>query len=280
VIYRAVSGDGNSRPAAAAPDPSNPFIDVHGNPRVLRGVAIYSGSTRLAELAVRVGFDTIWIEMEHGPADFTQVEQLCMAIEAGGGIPTVRVPDGQRNHVLRALEVGARIVVVPMINTADQARSVIEFGKFPPLGARGYNIRSRGVDYGIGDRQTLFERANARTHLFAQIESIQAVENLQAICQVPGLAGIFIGPGDLSASLGITGKLNCDEMVQTVQRCIAVARAAGKHVGILVPPGNLLDVAFQAGCNLLFFGGDVSELGVAWPALLNRIPAAPVVGKS
>src|SRR5262245_5545472 len=101
VIYRSVAGDGNSRPAVAPPDPSNPFIDIHGNPRVLRGVAIYSGSTRLAELAVRVGFDTIWIEMEHGPADFTQVEQLCMAIEAGGGIPTVRVPDGQRNHVLR-----------------------------------------------------------------------------------------------------------------------------------------------------------------------------------
>jgi 2-keto-3-deoxy-L-rhamnonate aldolase RhmA len=279
VIYRTVAGgDGQSPPGA--PDPNDPFLDVSGGPRILRGISIYSGANRLAELAVRIGFDTVWIEMEHGPVEFSQVEQLCMAIEANGGIPTVRVPDGQRHHVLRALEVGARIVVVPMINTAEQARQVVEFGKFPPLGARGYNIRSRGVDYGLGDRTTLFDRANARTHLFAQIESTHAVENLQAICDVPGLAGIFIGPGDLSVSLGIAGKLDGEDMVQTVRRCVSTARASGKHAGILVPPGRLLDAAFDAGCDLLFYGGDVSELGIAWTNLLNRVPATPVAAKT
>src|SRR5262247_2220832 len=86
------------------------FEDAAAQPRLLRGICVYSGSTRLAELAARVGFETIWIEMEHGPADFGEVESLCMAIETGGGIAAVRVPDGQRHHVLRALEVGARIV--------------------------------------------------------------------------------------------------------------------------------------------------------------------------
>jgi 2-keto-3-deoxy-L-rhamnonate aldolase RhmA len=274
-VFRSVS-------EAVGPDQSpgsrDIFTDGSDEPRLLRGVCVYSGSTRLAELAARVGFETIWIEMEHGPVDFNEVEALCMAIETGGAISAVRVPDGQRHHVLRALEVGARIVIVPMVNTPEQARQLVEFGKFPPLGARGFNVRSRGVNYGLTmDRQLLFEQANERTYLFAQIETMQAVENLDQICQVEGLSGIFIGPGDLSVSLGITGKLDGERMIQIATDCVRRARAAGKHVGFLVPPGALLDSVVQAGCDLLFYGGDVTELCVAWGKLLNRVPsAAPV----
>jgi 2-keto-3-deoxy-L-rhamnonate aldolase RhmA len=250
------------------------FEDASGQPRLLRGICVYSGSTRLAELAARVGFETIWIEMEHGPADFGEVEALCMAIETGGGIAAVRVPDGQRHHVLRALEVGARIVIVPMVNTPEQAQQMVQFGKFPPLGARGYNVRSRGVNYGLtNDRQLLFAQANQRTYLFAQIETMQAVQNLDQICEVEGLSGIFIGPGDLSVSLGITGKLDGEQMIQIVSDCVRRARAAGKHVGILVPPGALLDAVVEAGCDLLYYGGDVTELCVAWTKLIERVPA-------
>lgn len=247
------------------------FTDTSGEPRVLRGVAVYSGATRLAEMAARIGFETVWIEMEHGPADFGQVEALCMAIECGGGIPTVRIPDGQRHHVLRALEVGARIVVVPMINNAEQARQIVQYGKFPPLGARGYNVRSRGVEYGLAGPTNSFARANERTHLFAQIETSDAVNNLEEICQVKGLSGIFIGPGDLSVSLGCTGELGGHELIGVVCECIRRARACGLHAGILVPPGAMLDAAIEVGCDLMFYGGDVAELGSAWPKLLAAV---------
>ena len=247
------------------------FHDSSGQPRILRGVAIYSGATRLAEMAARIGFETIWIEMEHGPADFGQVESLCMAVEAGGGVPTVRVPDGQRHHVLRALEVGARIVVVPMINTAEQASQIVQYGKFPPLGVRGYNVRSRGVEYGLNGTRTAFERANQNTYLFAQIETTEAVANLDEICDVPGLSGIFIGPGDLSVSFGCTGDLNGQPLIDVVCNCVRRARACGLHAGILCPPGALLSAAIDAGCDLLFYGGDVAELGAAWPKLLASI---------
>src|SRR5204862_7850094 len=116
------------------------------------------------------------------------------AIEAGGATPVIRVPDGQRHHVLRALEVGANIVVVPMINTAEQARQVVRFGKFPPLGLRGYNTRSRGMNYGLGGAPAeMFEKANAATHLFGQVETTESVENLEAICAVDGISGILVG---------------------------------------------------------------------------------------
>jgi len=249
------------------------FADAEGKPRRVRGVAIYSGSTRLAELAARIGFETVWIEMEHGPADFSLAESLCQAVEAGGGFATIRVPDGQRCHVLRALEAGARIIVIPLINNADQARQIVAYGKFPPLGSRGFNTRSRGVEYGLSQITAVFAEANRRTHLFAQIESTEAVENLDAICRVDGLAGIFIGPGDLSMSLGCAGNLADQRLVELAAGCIRRARAAGKHAGILVAPGPLLDAASGAGCDLCFCGGDVTDLVEPWRRLLASVSA-------
>lgn len=240
------------------------FIDTSGRQRRLYGTCIYTGSSRLAELAGRVGYDTVWIEMEHGPADFAQVEQLCMATEAGGALPVVRVPDGQRMHVLRALEVGARIVVVPMVDNAEEARQVVSFGKFPPFGRRGYNSRSRGVGYGEGSVRDMFRDANDRTHLFAQIETRQAVENLDSILAVEGLSGIFLGPGDLSVDFGCIGELNTTTLIERIVDCIHRARAAKRHVGILVAPGLMLDAAIAAGADLLFFAGDISDLTPIW----------------
>jgi 2-keto-3-deoxy-L-rhamnonate aldolase RhmA len=134
-------------------------------------------------------------------------------------------------------------------------------------------MRSRGVNYGLGDKNAIFADANQRTHLFAQIESLQAVKNLDAICDVEGLSGIFIGPGDLSASMGITGNLNSEAMIDLVRDCVTRARAAGKHAGILVPPGPMLQAAIEAGCDLIFYGGDISDLSSAWPLLLASVPA-------
>lgn len=247
------------------------FDDASGRPRVLRGVTIYSASAMLAELAVRTGFETVWIEMEHGSADFGRAESICMAVEAGGGVPTIRIPDAQRTHVLRALEVGGRIVVVPMVNTAEQARQVVQFGKFPPLGARGYNTRSRGLRYGLGGCLDSFADANLQTHLFVQAETMESLENLDAICAVEGLSGIFIGPGDLSMSAGCPGDLNNPKMIELVSDCVRRVRAAGKHAGILVGPGALLDAALAAGCDLIFCGGDIMNLTGAWQSLLSSL---------
>jgi 2-keto-3-deoxy-L-rhamnonate aldolase RhmA len=250
---------------------------------VLRGAAIISGATKIAEMAGRLGWDTVWIEVEHGGASFSEVEALCMAAEAGGAVPTVRLPDHHRHHVLRALEVGARIVVVPMVNDAEVARELVRHGKFPPLGSRGFNTRSRGLNYGLDGLDRLpevFARANATTHLIAQIETREAVENLDAICAVDDLSGVLIGPGDLSTSYGKPAAFGDPEMIALVADIVRRTRAANKHAGILVAPGPMLDAALAAGCDLFFCGGDVNDLAKAWRVVLAATDAAVRSGGS
>lgn len=251
------------------------FINGDGTSRLLRGMSITSGSTRLAELAGCVGFDSVWIEMEHGPVDFNQVESLCVAAEAGGAVPAVRVPDGQRHHILRALEVGARIVIVPMINDAEQARLVVQHGKFPPMGSRGFNLRSRGLGYGLnGGCVSTFAEANESTHLFAQVETREAVENLDEICLVEGLSGVIIGPGDLSSSFGRPGEFDNPQLIRIVADCIHRAKAAGRRAGVFAGPGKLLDAALAAGCDLAYLATDTACLAVSWTQLLASLKVA------
>jgi 2-keto-3-deoxy-L-rhamnonate aldolase RhmA len=249
----------------------DPFLDSHGNPRVLRGVAIVSGSPKIAEMAGKIGFDTVWIEMEHGGTTFSETEILCMAAESGGAIPTVRLPNHHRESILKALEVGAKIVVVPMVNNAEIAQEIVTHGKFPPLGSRGFNTRSRGLNYGLdglSEIQNVFARANTETHLIAQIETMEAAQNIETICAVEGISGILIGPGDLSVSLGKTAAFTDPELIELVAHIIRTARKMGKHAGILVAPGLMLDAAKEAGCDFMFIGGDINDLARAWKGLL------------
>jgi len=247
------------------------FREESGAKRVLRGVSIFSASTRITELAGRVGFETVWIDVEHGSAGYSEVESLCVAAEAAGVIPTVRIPNNNREHVLHGLEAGARILVVPMVNTADQANEVVLHGKFPPLGQRGYNTRSRAVNFGLEGPVKEFEKANRRTCLFAQIETMDAVKNLESICQVTALSGIFIGPGDLSQSMGKTGQFQDDKLIETVATCIQQAQNFGKYVGIFLSPGPMLDAVRKVGVDLIIAGGDISNLAVNWQNLLKSL---------
>ncbi len=226
----------------------------------------------LVSLAAHIGFEAIWIEVEHGPADFERIETLCLAAEAGGIFPLVRLPDGERHHVLRALEAGARILLVPMVNDAAQAKMIVDNGKYPPLGARGFNTRTRGMGFGMLDLQDALTRANNRTHLFAQIETTEAVANVDEILAVEGLSGIFIGPGDLAVSMGRAGQMADPELRDSVVSCIEKATKAGKLSGIFTLPGSLLSAAMDAGCDLVMCGGDVMALGKAWANLLETIP--------
>jgi 4-hydroxy-2-oxoheptanedioate aldolase len=248
--------------------------DRTDTPRVLKGAACITGSLKIAEMAGMLGFDMVWIEVEHGGASFSDVEDLCRAAEAGGAIPVVRVSNPERENVLRSLEAGGKIIVVPLVNDADTAARLVQNGKFPPLGSRGFNTRSRGLNYGldgIAKIANTFARANAETHLIAQIETREAVQNLEAICAVDGISGILVGPGDLSLAYGKPGSFGDADFIKTVSDVMRRTRAVGKHAGILVAPGPLLDACRESGCDFFFCAGDINDLGRTWRDLLTQV---------
>lgn len=252
----------------------DPFLDSAGQPRRLRGMAILSNSPWVAELAPKVGFELVWFDMEHGSLGFAELGQLCQAAELAGGITLARTADAQRTNILRALEVGARLVLVPMIETAEQARQIVKIAKYPPLGNRGFSSRSRGAGYGLEPMNATLRAANERTGVFALVETEEAVRNVAEICAVEGLDGIFLGPGDLSFEMGIPGEFGSPALIERVVACVHAAHAAGKRVGMFSAPGPVLSAAMTAGCDIIVPGADIGYLATGWKTLLETIPCA------
>ena len=256
----------------------NELFDAEGKVRVLRGVSVSSGSERIAEFAGLVGFDAAWLDLEHGSTNFARIERMCVYARAGGALPVVRTASAQRTHILRAFEAGARIVVVPMVNDARTAQQAVEYGRFPPEGKRGYQMLTPGLHYGQHGSD-LFRRANEETCILVQIETREAVANLDAICGIEGLAGIFVGPGDLSAEMGKAGKFDDPEVLGAVEDCILRARRRGKYVGIFATGEKLQRTALKAGAGLVIMAADFASLRKDWTLQLAAFDslAEPIV---
>lgn len=253
---------------------TDPFLDASGHSRRLRGMAILSNSPWVAELAPKVGFELVWFDLEHGSLGFSELGQLCQAAENAGGIPLARTADAQRTSILRALEVGARFILVPMIEDEAQARAIVEIAKYPPLGSRGFSSRSRGAGYGLQPMAETLRHANERTKIFALIETKRGVENVDKICAVEGLDGIFLGPGDLSFELGEPGSFSSPRLIAMVVSCIRSAHAAGKKAGMFSAPSPVLTAALDEGCDIVVPGADIGYLAAGWQKLLETLPAS------
>ncbi|MEW6359120.1 MAG: aldolase/citrate lyase family protein [Planctomycetota bacterium] len=219
-----------------------------------------------------VGYRFVWIEIEHGSAVWPDVEDQCRAAELRGLWPMLRVASGQRENVLRGLEAGGKIIVTPMINTAEDARKVAEYGKFPPLGLRGFNLGSRGMDYTVGGSiEERLAAANAGTVLLCQIETIEAVQNAEAIIATPGIDGILIGPGDLSASMGIPGRWDSPELMDRCVNVFAIAKEHKKITATVCPTLDMTRRWKEIGVNLLCIGSDVGLLRDAFRQCLKTM---------
>ena len=239
------------------------FRDSQGKPRILSGVSVGAGGARVAEYAGMAGFDFVWIDLEHGTFNFSNVETACAFTKAGGAIPVVRTCSAQRTHILRALEAGGQIVVVPMVNDKTTVEQVVEYGRFPPQGKRGYSTLTRGLHY--GDFGSVpFQGANAETHLFVQIETREAVENIDAICSVEGLSGILIGPGDLSTDYGKPAQFDDEEVLTVIEHCIRRAVKAGKVGAAFATSDSIQKKALNAGAQLLVIASDWAGIKAGW----------------
>ena len=172
----------------------------------------------IAEILALAGYDWIVIETEHTAIDVSEVLRLIIAIEQRGSVPLVRLAWNDPIQAKAVLDSGAAGVLVPMVNTKADAELAVSMTKYPPLGYRGVGL-ARAQGYGI-NFDAYVTNANADTLLLVQIEHREAVENIEQILSVTGIDGVFIGPYDLSLSLGIPGRLNHPDILAAKQKVL------------------------------------------------------------
>ena len=241
--------------------------------KVLIGAACDTVSPVTAELAGMLGFDLVWADLEHGPADWRDAQVFCQAAKAGGALALLRVQSAARNHVLHALDVGANLVVVPMVESRATAQDVVRHGKYAPLGQRGFAGSPRGLGYGIEpDKLELIRRTNRETHLFVQIETAEALERCEEIVSVDGLSGALVGPADLSFSLGRPLDFNAD-FIGKFASAIRTIRAHGKIAATATAHSDLITAGLEAGLQILVCASEVVSLRSDWGRMLNEMRA-------
>ena len=182
------------------------------------------------EAAGHVGYDFVLIDLEHGTVTFQQLPNMIRAANVSGVCPVVRVPRGTDIWIDQALDVGAGGIMIPQIDTAEQARAAIKAAKFAPLGLRGTNRFVRSAGFGTIPGADYFARAND-TVVILQAEGKKAVENLDEILDVPGIDVLFVGPYDLSSALGHVGEIDHPEVIECIKGIIAKASAKGIRLG-------------------------------------------------
>lgn len=231
---------------------------------VLLGCLVEGGSTATAELAAMMGYDVLWIDMEHHSIDFRDTEQLCQAAKAGGALSLLRIRGPERPEVLSGLETGADMVMVPMVESANTTRKMVEYGKYKPLGNRGFNGSSRGFGYGLGNPVANMEQANRESHLLIQIETMEGVSRCDEILSVAGISGALVGPGDLSVSMGKPLAFDDREFQQVFADTIRAVRAHNKIAITATGHAGLMKVAVAAGVQIIVTAGVRTSLKAHW----------------
>lgn len=238
------------------------------NSQVTRSFWLEAGSPVLAEAAVYAGMRFLMIDNEHGPATVETTAHMARAIEAAGGHPMVRVPGNDIVHIKQLLEIGIQTLMIPMVNSAEEARAAVEACRYPPFGKRGFAGDIRASRY--GREQDYVKKANDDVFLIVQIESPEGVANVQDIATVKGVDMIFIGPYDMSGGYGKPGETDCAEVEAAVLHIADVCRSAGKPLGTVPRKGQSAEALLTNGFDLVIFG---SEIGDVMSAIEDEVRA-------
>lgn len=224
------------------------------------------------EICAGAGFDWLLIDAEHGPNDLRSVLAQLQASGAYAVEPVVRIPIGDPVLIKQYLDIGARTLLVPMIETAAAASEVVRASRYPPQGFRGV-----GSAIGRSSRWNrtpgYLQKACEEICLLLQVESRHALEGAGAIARVDGVDGVFIGPSDLAANMGHLGDAAHAEVQAAIEQGIAAIRSAGKPVGMLIADEGLARRYLDLGASFVAVGTDVTILARGAEALAKKFAA-------
>jgi len=225
----------------------------------------------IAEIMAESGFDWLCIDMEHSVTDYYEAELLIAAIKSKGLTPFVRVGENNPRIIKRVLDAGAEGLIIPLVNSSQDAKKSVDSAYYPPFGKRGVGL-ARAQKYGFGFDEYR-DIASKKIKIIAQIEHIEAIHNLDEIISTDGIDGTLIGPYDLSGSLGKPGRydeLDVKEAINTYER---IAKKYDKLIGfhVVVPDYNLVLEKINSGYNFIAFGLDTLFLGTFCKQQVNKI---------
>ncbi len=212
--------------------------------------------TYAAEILGTAGFDWIVVDGEHSPNDIRSMRDQLIALEASDSHPVVRVPIGDVRLIKQVLDIGAQTVLVPMVETAAQAEEMVRACRYPPDGARGVGASAARASR-FGSIPDYIATADDQVCLLVQVENRAGMANLEEICAVDGVEGVFIGPADLSTDMGYQGNASAPEVFDAICKAMATIKAAGKAPGILSTQDDVTQSYRDAGAQFLAVGIDL-----------------------
>jgi len=233
------------------------------------------GHPASAEIQARSGFDWVCIDLEHSATDLLTCENLIRAIEFGGAVPVVRLTNNDENLIKRVMDSGAGGIIVPMVRTGAEMQAAVDAMYYPPKGKRGVGL-ARGQEYGRPNAlNDYIEKLNKQAVCIAQIEHIDAVNNLEDILGIDGVDGYFLGPYDLSASMGLAGQIDHPEVQAAMVKVYETAKAMGKPGGlhIVEPDEEKLKSSLEQGFTFIAYSIDTRIIDAVCRAGMDVVKA-------
>jgi 2-keto-3-deoxy-L-rhamnonate aldolase RhmA len=249
------------------------------------GTWVMSASPLVAEAIGHAGFDWAVIDMEHTPLDLMEVIHLLQAVAGTPMTPVVRVPWNETVTIKRVLDAGGQTLLIPFVQDAEQARAAVAATRYPPAGVRGMAGMSRSSRFGTAPNHLV--QANAQVSVIVQLETPESIAQLEAIAAVPGVDALFVGPGDLSGSMGYPGQLTHPNVMALMVDAAARARRLGMPIGTVGGTPEVVQQYRAAGYDFLAIASDLGLMMRACSSALQALrtaalpphaPSAPSAG--
>ncbi len=226
----------------------------------------------IAKILKVCGFDFFIVDSEHGNFDYSDIAKLFAVAREAGIPPMARIPEVRREIVLKYMEMGAQGLLLPNTETVAQAKALVNYSKYYPMGNRGVSLLRAHTGFEkIDNAAEYMRKANEETILMVQIESPTAVENINNLLDVEGIDAAFVGPNDLSQSMGIMGQMDNPQFITAVDKVIDAAKRRGKFSGIHMMSVEALQPWVAKGMTLNFWANDVVMLMNAAKAGLAKL---------
>lgn len=225
----------------------------------------------IAEIMARSGFDWLTVDLEHSVITIREMEELIRVVELCGVVPLVRLSANDPVQIKRVMDAGAHGVIVPMVNSVEDARKAVEAVRYPPEGKRGVGL-ARAQSYG-NSFEKYKEWVNQESVVIVQVEHIKAVENLDAILAVEGVDGFIVGPYDLSGSLGIPGQFDNELMIEALSEIQTFVKTSSKVAGyhVVEPDVEQLNRCIHEGYLFLAYSVDFRMLATSCHSAIEKI---------